>query len=52
MIRAKNDQDAKEIGIAWGIKQSKELIKAGAPCLHYYTMGKSESVRRIVKEVL
>jgi methylenetetrahydrofolate reductase (NADPH) len=51
LIKAKTENEAKEIGIQWGIQQSKELIKNGVPCLHFYTMGKSESVRRIVKEV-
>ena len=41
------DKKVKEIGIEWGIKQCKELIKFGAPCIHFYTMGKSESVKRI-----
>lgn len=49
--KAKSETEAKEIGIEWGIQQSRELIKKGVPCLHFYTMGKSESVRRIVKEV-
>lgn len=40
-----------ELGIAWSIAQSKELIEAGVPVLHYYTMGKSENIRRIVKAV-
>ena len=51
LLNAKSENEAKEIGIAWGIQQSKELIQKGVPCLHFYTMGKSEAVRRIVKEV-
>jgi methylenetetrahydrofolate reductase (NADPH) len=51
LMKAKSDIEAKEIGIQWGVQQSRELIKNGVPCLHFYTMGKSESVRRIVKEV-
>lgn len=51
LLKAKSEIEAKEIGIQWGIQQAKELIKNGVPCLHFYTMGKSESVRRIVKEV-
>ena len=50
--KAKNDEETREIGIEWSIAQSKELIKFGVPCLHYYTMGKSEAVRRIAKSVL
>jgi len=49
--RAKNDQEVKEIGIDWCIKQSRELKDAGVPVLHYYTMGKSESTKRIAKAV-
>ncbi len=49
--KAKSDAEAKEIGIEWGIQQSKELIKEGVPCLHFYTMGNSDPVKRIVKSV-
>lgn len=41
----------KEVGIEWCIHQSKELKAAGVPCLHYYTMGDSKTIRRICKEV-
>jgi methylenetetrahydrofolate reductase (NADPH) len=49
--KCKNPQDYKQVGIEWCIKQSKELMKAGVPCLHYYTMGKSDAVRGIVEKV-
>jgi methylenetetrahydrofolate reductase (NADPH) len=42
-----DDKKIREIGIEWGIKQCKELIKFGVPCIHFYTMGKSESVKKI-----
>jgi methylenetetrahydrofolate reductase (NADPH) len=51
MIHAKNDQEAKEAGIQWSIRQSRELKDAGVPCIHYYTMGKSEAVKQIAKAV-
>ena len=38
-----------DVGIEWGIQQVKELIEFGVPCVHFYTMGKSEVVKRIVK---
>jgi len=46
-----SDSQAKEAGIEWCIKQSKELIKFGAPCLHFYTMGTSEATRRVASQV-
>lgn len=49
--KAKNNDQAKEIGIEWAIQQSKELIEFGVPTLHYYSMGKSESVYKVAQEV-
>tara|TARA_B100000575_G_scaffold287138_1_gene284972 strand:+ start:541 stop:1497 length:957 start_codon:yes stop_codon:yes gene_type:complete len=49
--KAKNNDQAKEIGIEWAIKQSKELISFGVPTLHYYSMGKSESVYKVASEI-
>ncbi|PIB35805.1 methylenetetrahydrofolate reductase [NAD(P)H] [Reichenbachiella sp. 5M10] len=49
--RCKNNQEAKQIGIEWGIKQSKELMERGVPVLHYYSMGKSTSVQKIAEAV-
>ncbi|HEX4886692.1 MAG TPA: methylenetetrahydrofolate reductase [NAD(P)H] [Luteibaculaceae bacterium] len=52
LMRCTTDAEVKEVGIAWGIQQTKELIERGVPCLHFYTMGKADEVRQIVKEVL
>ncbi len=49
--KCKDDKAVKEVGIKWCIEQSKELKKAGVPCLHYYTMGTSDSTKRVAKEV-
>lgn len=48
---AKDDKAVKQIGIDWCIQQSKELMAAGVPVLHYYTMGKAQSTKAIAKEV-
>lgn len=46
-----SNEEVKEIGIEWAIQQSKELIEYGVPCLHFYTMGKSKTVKRIAKAI-
>ena len=51
MSKAKTAAEIKEVGIEWCIQQSKELKAKGAPCLHYYTMGDSETIRRIAEAV-
>ena len=48
---AKSDDEVREIGIQWCINQSKELAANGAPVLHYYTMGNSDSIKQIAREV-
>lgn len=51
ILKAKDAKARVEVGIEWLVAQSKELKKAGVPCLHYYTMGDVETVRRIVEQV-
>ncbi len=51
LLKAKDNAAVKEIGIEWCIQQSKELKARSVPCLHYYTMGDSDTIRRIVEAV-
>ena len=48
---ATTPQAVRQIGIEWAIQQSKELIHFGVPCLHFYTMSKSDAVVQIAKAV-
>lgn len=48
---AKDKEGRRQAGIEWSIQQSKELKEAGVPCLHYYTMGDSDTIRSIVEKV-
>jgi len=47
----KDNASVKELGIEWAVKQSKELMKANVPTLHFYSMGKSDPIYRIAKEL-
>ena len=38
-----------EVGIEWCIQQSKELMQAGVPILHYYTMSRPKNIKEIAK---
>ena len=51
LIKCKTNTDVERVGIEWGIQQSKELKAAGVPCIHYYTMSNSSSVKAIASEV-
>lgn len=48
---SRTPQEAKQVGIEWCIQQSRELLAGGVPAIHYYTMGKSDNVKEIVKQV-
>jgi methylenetetrahydrofolate reductase (NADPH) len=51
-LKANNEEAVQRIGIEWCIQQSKELKAAGVPCLHYYTMGDTETIREIAGAVV
>jgi len=49
--QCKNNQEAKNTGIEFCIAQSKALVKAGVPVIHYYTIGVPDNIRQIAKAV-
>lgn len=50
-MKCKNDDEAKQLGIEWGIAQCKELIEKGVPSLHFYTLGATESIKEIARQI-
>ncbi|SDL29877.1 5,10-methylenetetrahydrofolate reductase (NAD(P)) [Salinimicrobium catena] len=46
-----SNKEVQEVGIEWCVQQSKELVAAGVPVLHYYSMGKSKNIKRIAAQV-
>jgi len=51
LLKCKNNQEVEQVGIEWGIQQSRELKEANVPCIHYYTMSNSNAVYSIAKEI-
>jgi methylenetetrahydrofolate reductase (NADPH) len=51
IIKCKDNKQVRELGVEWAINQSKELIAAGVPVLHLYTMGKTDNIQKIAKAV-
>lgn len=49
--KCNDNVQVRQLGVEWAIMQSKELIAGGAPVMHYFTMGKSDNIRQIAKEV-
>jgi len=51
LAKCSTNDHVRQVGVEWGIQQTKELIDFGVPSLHFYTMGKSESVRKIAETI-
>ncbi len=49
--KSTSDEAAKIIGIEWCIQQCKELVKAGVPLIHFYTMSNPGPVKAVVSKV-
>ena len=41
----------REVGIEWAAAQARELKAAGVPVIHFYTMGRTDNIRRIAQTV-
>ena len=51
VLKAKTPDIVRHVGIDWCTAQSKELIDAGVPFLHYYSMGKSDNIHKVASAV-
>ena len=47
----KSDEEAKEVGVEWCIKQCEELIAHKVPSIHFYSFMASDSVYKIAKAI-
>jgi methylenetetrahydrofolate reductase (NADPH) len=46
-----NDEAAAEFGIEYATRQCEELLRAGVPGLHFYTLNKSHSTVKVLKNL-
>ena len=51
VVKCKNNQEVREVGIEWAIAQCRELLEHNAPVLHFYSMGKSDNIAKIAREI-
>jgi methylenetetrahydrofolate reductase (NADPH) len=49
--KCKSNDEVRQVGIEWTTMQAKELIKAGAPVIHLYTMGNPDNIEKICKNI-
>lgn len=49
LVKCRDDEAIYRLGIEWATIQCKELIENGARAVHFYTMGKADNVREIIR---
>lgn len=50
-LKCHSDEAITQVGIEWCIKQCKELIAHGVPSLHFYSVGATDSIAQVAKEI-
>ncbi len=50
-VKCKTDEEMRRVGVEWAVEQCRELLAAGVPNLHFYTVGAAEAVGEIAKRV-
>lgn len=48
-LKCKSDDEVRQLGVEWAVKQCKELIAYGVPSIHFYTVNAVQSVKEIAK---
>jgi methylenetetrahydrofolate reductase (NADPH) len=51
VAKCKNNAAVKALGIEWCAEQCKDLMQAGVPILHFYTMSRSETTLAVLKQI-
>jgi len=49
--KCNTNSEVQQLGVEWATAQAKELIDHGVPALHFFTMGKSDNVRKVCESV-
>ncbi len=51
VAKCSDNNAVRQVGIDWAVHQCKELLDFGVPVLHFYSMGKSDNIYKIAKEL-
>lgn len=49
VIKCKNDEETRQVGIEWCVEQCRGLIAAGVPCIHFYSIAATDSIKEVAK---
>ncbi|MDR0988773.1 MAG: methylenetetrahydrofolate reductase [NAD(P)H] [Prevotellaceae bacterium] len=51
VLACRNDDQVEQVGVEWCVQQCKELVARGVPSIHFYSVGATESIRRVAAQI-
>ncbi len=51
VLKCKSDKEVQQVGIEWCVQQCKELIARGVPSLHFYSVGATDSIKEVARQI-
>ena len=51
LMKCKDDNDAKEVGVEWCKAQCLDLMAHGVPSIHFYSLNSTRSVERVAASI-
>jgi methylenetetrahydrofolate reductase (NADPH) len=51
LVRCETNEAVRQVGIEWSIQQAHELIHSGVSMIHFFTMGRTDNIRKIVSSI-
>lgn len=51
LVKCKTDADVQQLGVEWCIKQCRELLAAGVPGIHFFSIGAADSIREVARQI-
>lgn len=51
IMKCKTDAESDKVGEDWLVMQAQDLIKQGAPVIHFYTLGKPKVIYNVMKRI-
>ncbi len=49
--KCRSNEQVRQVGVEWAVQQCRELKEHGVPVIHFFTMGRSDNIRKIVQAV-
>ncbi|MEZ4253379.1 MAG: methylenetetrahydrofolate reductase, partial [Polyangiales bacterium] len=50
-LESAKPEHQKDVGVAWTLQQTRELLEKGVPSLHYYVMSSAAPVNAVLSQI-